>query len=326
MNASVLPTELTAPDIAAIETTIARLVQSRAGLIPQVHQHLIQAGGKRLRPTLTILAAEALGSRGERAVLFGALVELTHLASLIHDDIVDASATRRGRASVNARWSNGVAVLVADWLISAISEELLNHGEHAALAILSRAVKSMCEAELLHMEQRARTWHLAEATYIDIIRQKTGALMAAACELGGLAAGATEEQHGALREFGLSMGAAFQIQDDLLDLTGEADVLGKPVGTDIALGQLTLPVLYALEHSTDGLLSRLRTAVTVSSPEELDLPRLRELVAEAGGIDYARAAAEGFVQRAIDSLNCLPPGPAVDALAILARGATHRAA
>lgn len=316
--------ELAASEIAEVEATIAHAVASRAALIPQVHQHLVQAGGKRLRPTLTILSAKAFGPCDGRAVLFAAMVELTHLASLMHDDVVDNSATRRGTPSVNARWSNGVAVLVADWLIATVSHELIGRGEFPALRILTHAVRRMCEAELTHLAQRARTWTLSEATYLEIIRNKTGALMAAACELGALAGGATTAQAEALRAFGSALGMAFQIQDDLLDLTGDPEALGKPVGTDIAVGQLTLPVLYALENSTDGLLDQLRAAVTVTSPEQLDLARLRALVDEAGGIDYSRHAGERYVNEAVSHLSCLPSGPPTDTLRALAERAIHR--
>jgi len=317
-------TELAAQEIAEVETAIARIVASRSALIPEVHQHLVQAGGKRLRPTLTIVSAKALGRCDERAVLLGAMVELTHLASLMHDDIVDNSATRRGTPSVNARWSNGVAVLAADWLIATVTCELIARGEETALAVITGAVRRMCEAELTHLEQRARTWTLSEATYLQIVRDKTGALMAAACELGGLAAEAPVEQLDALRAFGFALGMAFQIQDDLLDLTGDPETLGKPVGTDIAVGQLTLPVLHALENSTDGLLDRLRAAVTVASPDELDLPRLRALVDEAGGLEYAREAAERYVNEALSHLALLPSGPPADALRSLAERALYR--
>ena len=325
-SSGLVGTDLAVREIAAVEAQIARLAASRTALIPQVHQHLVQAGGKRLRPTLTILSAKAVGECDDRAILFAAMVELTHLASLMHDDIVDNSATRRGQASVSARWSNGVAVLVADWLIAAISHKLIAHGEFAAVDILTGAVRSMCEAELLHLEQRARTWELPEATYLEIVRNKTGALMAAACELGALAGGATPAQTDALRAFGFALGMAFQVQDDLLDLTGDPAALGKPVGTDIAMGQLTLPVLYALENSSDGLLDRLRAAVTVTSPDELEIPRLRGLVEEAGGIEYARRTARRFAQEASDCLATLPAGPPVEALNHLATHAISREA
>ncbi|MGQ9729913.1 MAG: polyprenyl synthetase family protein [Candidatus Zipacnadales bacterium] len=311
-------------EMALVEAEIGRIVSARTALIPQVHQYLSQAGGKRLRPRLTILAAKAIGECTDRAILFAALVEITHLASLLHDDVVDESALRRGRPSVNAQWGNGVAVLMADWLIAQTSHELIAREEYAALEILARSVRDMCEAELAHIEQCAQDWQLPEETYIDIIRHKTGALMAAACELGGLAGGATAEQLQALQEFGLALGTAFQIQDDLLDLSGDTENLGKPVGTDIAMGHLTLPVLYALENSSDGLLEELKAAVTVASPEQLDLVRLRRLVEEAGGIAYARQVAAQQVEEAVESLRSLPSGPATSELARLAQEAICR--
>lgn len=315
---------LVAAELAAVEAEIARLVSSRAPLVPEVHRHLVQAGGKRLRPTLTLLAAKAAGECGERAVRFAAFIEITHLASLLHDDVVDDAATRRGKPAVHVRWSNGVAVLVADWLIARTYAELVPREETRAIEILAQTVRRMCESELRQIERRPDPWGVSEATCLESIAEKTGALMAAACELGGLAGGGTDEQLAALREYGVALGVAFQVQDDLLDLTGDTRVLGKPVGTDIATGQPTLPVLYALRTSSDGLLDELNAALTVLSPEELDLPRLRELVEQAGGVAHARQVAREHADCAVRALANLPAGPAAAALADLARGAVGR--
>jgi len=315
---------LVADEIAAVEAQIARTASSRAALIPAVHRHLVEAGGKRLRPALALLAAKTVGECTERAILFGALVEITHLASLLHDDVVDNATTRRGRPAVHVVWSNSVAILVADWLVARTHGELLERGETRAAQILAEAVRLMCEAELRHVERRDEPWHMSERTCLEIIAAKTGELMAAACELGGMAGGADDHQLRALREYGLALGSAFQIQDDLLDLTGDPRVLGKQVGTDIAMGQPTLPVVYALSHSSDGLLAELNQAVRVASPEDLDLAKLRELVDRAGGIVYARHTARSLVERAVEALQAVPPGPAVEALTDLAQQAVAR--
>jgi len=309
----------------AVESEIARLVSSRAALIPQVHQHLVQAGGKRLRPTLTILSAQAVGDCNERAIWFAALVEITHLASLLHDDVVDNATIRRGQPAVPVRWGNGVAVLVADWLVAQTYGELIPRDEIRAIEILASTVRLMCEAELRQIERRGDPWRVSEGTCLEIIAQKTGGLMAAACELGGLAGGGTDEQLAALRAYGVALGTAFQIQDDLLDLSGDPTVLGKQVGSDIAMGQPTLPVLYALRASSDGLLDELNAALQVSSPEELNLPHLRNLVEQAGGITYARQTAESHVERALQALADIPAGPPAEALRDLARQAIDRA-
>jgi len=308
----------------AVESEIARLVSSRAALIPQVHQHLVQAGGKRLRPTLTILSAKAVGECNERAIRFAALVEITHLASLLHDDVVDNATIRRGQPAVSVRWGNSVAVLVADWLVARTFSELVPGDETRAIDILANTVRLMCEAELRQIERRSDPWQVSEQTCLETIAQKTGSLMAAACELGGVAGGGTHDQLAALRAYGVALGTAFQIQDDLLDLSGDPTVLGKQIGSDIAMGQPTLPVLYALRNSSDGLLDELNAAVCVSSPEELNLPHLRDLVEQAGGITYARQAAESYVERGLQALADVPAGPPTEALAALAHQAIDR--
>ncbi len=275
----------------AVEALIERLTQSRAHLVPQIRRHLLQAGGKRLRPGLTIMCAKALGEPGERTTLLAACVEIVHTASLLHDDVVDNAHRRRGVVSANRRWGNSAAVLTGDWLVATVSHTLAQGGEHEALQVITGAVVQMCEAELAQMADGGTRWRprdvaaRTEEECLHIIEGKTAALIAAACALGAISVNSSDADRQAVYNYGWELGTAFQIVDDILDIAGEPEALGKPVGTDTVMGQPTLPVVCALRRSSDGLLRRLEEAVRAATT-------LRSFSTECG-----RAVGPGFHAR-----------------------------
>lgn len=298
-----------------LQSVLESFAQSRADLVPAVYRHTLDGGGKRLRPALALLCAKALGCTGERVVRLAASAELIHLASMIHDDVVDQADLRRGRPAANATWDNRASVLVADFVVAKVYADLAHRRELHALAALASAVDCMCEGELLHMQARSQNGALSEEQYYDVVRNKTGMLMAACCEIGAHAAGADERTSSELRAYGVELGTAFQIADDLLDLVGDPEEMGKPVGNDLGTGKLTLPILYALRNSHDGLRERISALSGSGKISPRDLHEVVSLVDTAGGIDYTRQAAQRFAQRAAEHLHVLPPSPARHALA-----------
>jgi len=311
-------------ELVAVEALIELLTESRASLVPQVRRHLLQAGGKRLRPALTITCAKALGEPNERTTLLAACVEMVHTASLLHDDVVDDADRRRGVPSANRRWSNTAAVLCGDWLVATASDALARHGEHDALRVLSAAVVRMCEAELRQLEDTADPWSITEEECLGVIQGKTAALIAAACDLGALSVEAPPEQREAVHHYGRLLGTAFQIVDDVLDIIGDPQALGKPVGTDVTIGQPTLPLVCALRRAAGDLLRRVEDAVRSGLPDEAGLQLLHGLVLEAGGVEGAQAIAKEHVEGAVAALDVLPASSAKQALLALAEAVLTR--
>lgn len=305
------------PDLERVEQKLKAAVHSRVQLIPDVFLHTLEAGGKRLRPALALLAGQATGGSNERTDEVAVAVELVHLASLLHDDVVDEAPFRRGRPTVNRLWGNKVSVLVADYLF-ATAFHLLSQGADAEMfQILSRTVDRMCEGELTQLSHEG-SLEVSEAEYLDIIAAKTGALMAAACELGARVSGASEETREQLRRFGLNLGTAFQMTDDLLDLTGEESQIGKPVGNDLRNGRLTLPLIYTLQHLNGSQRGRFVELVNRGPLTRDDFLFIRRLTAECGGFDYTRQAARNLIAEGQQALSALPPSAARKTLRRLA--------
>lgn len=307
--------EPVAPALALVEERLARLVpESVGGLAPIVYQQMLRAGGKRLRPLMTLLSCVAAGGDTDRAIGLAVAVEVLHLASLIHDDVIDEAEQRRGKPSARQQWGNRAAVLVGDFLVAEVFHSLAEELERKSLALLAQTVADMCRAELVHSDSSAE---VDEATYRRNIQGKTAALIGTVCEAGALAA-ENEAAATVLRQYGHRLGEAFQIADDLLDLYGEAGVVGKPVRQDLRKGHWTLPIIYALREGTPEQVQQLRQLLEQAQADE-EAARQAACLAEAlGGRAYAAQLAAELVAQAQQTLLSLPPSPARERLAELA--------
>jgi len=287
-------------DLERVEQALREAVHSDDPLLSGVAAHLVSAGGKRVRPMLTLCAAYAGATDGgdsparDEAITGGAAVELVHLGSLYHDDVIDEAETRRGVPSVNARWSNVVAILAGDYLLAAASEHAASLGADVA-ALLARTIGDLCRGEVLelqHLFDTSRT----EESYLSAIAGKTAALFATSCRIGGMVAGVSPSALEALTSFGHHLGMGFQIVDDVLDLTGTDASLGKPAGQDLTEGVYTLPVIYALDRSAE-----LRESI--GGPiEQSSLDHLRGLVTDEGATGAALDVARAQAKRADETL------------------------
>jgi octaprenyl-diphosphate synthase len=294
-----------------VQQELRRIVEADFGLITQVNSHLFQMQGKMFRPTLLLLAEEATGSSDERATTLGAVVELIHLATLVHDDSVDHSVLRRGMPTINSLFSHQVSVIMGDYLYSRAVIELVGLNDLEPLRVLSRVTNEMTVGEMRQLLAHDPLG-FSEEEYDLLIRAKTASLVAGSCEIGALHASRTERE--ALRRFGEALGMAFQIVDDLLDYTEDASVTGKPFGSDLREHKVTLPLIAALPNM--GEAERRAVSRLLHSPEPGD-----ELIAEvilavsnAGGLDYARERALQLAQQADTELDLLQPSAARDAL------------
>jgi octaprenyl-diphosphate synthase len=295
----------------AVEHELRRIIRSDFGLIADVNGHLLQMQGKLFRPTLLLLAEEASGVPDERSETLAAVVELIHLATLVHDDSVDHSVLRRGMPTINALFSHQVSVIMGDYLYSRAVVELTRLGDIEPLRVLSRVTNEMTVGEMRQLMAHDPL-AFSEPEYNLLIKAKTASLLSGACEVGALRAGARERE--SLRRFGEKLGMAFQIVDDLLDYTEEETVTGKPSGNDLREHKVTLPLIFALRNlAPDG---RRVVAALMASPEPSDqqIAQVISLVAESGGLEYARERAQELAQEAEVELDALPPSPARDTL------------
>ncbi len=315
--------------MARVETRLAEIARSDGATTAAIIAYTGATRGKRLRARLAFVCAEAFGDPGREEghvpaggtadallVDLAAAVELVHLASLLHDDLVDGSDTRRGMPTVARAWGAASAVLAGDFLFAAAFRMLVGNGQYHALAALAGALRAMSEAEI---EQLALLWDLSatEESYWRCVRGKTGSLFAAACEAGAAAGGAGPQECTVAHEFGMTLGCAFQAVDDLLDLIGDPARLGKPVGQDLGRGLLTLPVIRLLAAAGDRRVAELKRLLSERRSGEKAFQLARELVRSAGAADYARERISGLIDRANTCLAALPPRRRPLAMAIL---------
>ncbi|MGG7645155.1 polyprenyl synthetase family protein [Rhodovulum sp. YNF3179] len=284
-----------------------RMASEHAPRIPEVTAHLIEAGGKRLRPMLTLAAARLCGYGGPYHVHLAATVEFIHTATLLHDDVVDESEQRRGRPTANLLWDNPSSVLVGDYLFARSFQLMVETGSLRVLDILANASATIAEGEVLQLSA-ARDLRTDEEIYLKVIRGKTAALFAAATEVGGVIAGAPEEQVAALHRYGDALGIAFQIVDDLLDYGGVSQSLGKNTGDDFRERKLTLPVIKAVAAADAEERAFWTRVIEKGTQTEGDLATALEIMGRHGTLEATRAAALGWAAEARDALAPLPAG------------------
>ncbi|HEY2178285.1 MAG TPA: polyprenyl synthetase family protein [Caulobacteraceae bacterium] len=314
-----------AGDMARVDALIIARMQSPVSIIPALADHLINAGGKRLRPLLTVAASRLAGGSGEGALKLAAAVEFIHTATLLHDDVVDASQLRRGKTAAHLVWGAPPAVLVGDFLFARAFELMVETGAMGALEILARASRVIAEGEVLQMS-RAHDLDLDQETYLEIITAKTAALFAAAAEAGAVSAGAPQAKARALRAYGENLGLAFQLADDALDYSGAAETLGKNAGDDFREGKATLPLILAVARGpARGRAFFERTVVRREQGPD-DFRRARELIIAAGALDATLSLAETYADRAKQSLAEFAPSDWRDGLDALADFAVSRRA
>jgi octaprenyl-diphosphate synthase len=294
-----------------VQQELRRIVEADFGLIAQVNAHLFQMQGKLFRPTLLLLADEATGAHDPRATTLAAIVELIHLATLVHDDSVDHSVLRRGMPTVNALFSHQVSVIMGDYLYSRAVIELVGLDDLEPLRVMSRVTNEMTVGEMRQLLAHDPL-QFSEEEYDLLIQSKTASLVSGACELGALRAAPEERE--AVRGYGRALGMAFQIVDDLLDYVGDASVTGKPTGSDLREHKVTLPLIAALQRF--GERDRARVAELLRTPEPSDglIQEVVAAVADAGGLDYARGRALQLAEQADRELDRLAPSPAREAL------------
>ena len=307
-----------AGDMSDVNALIRERMASRhAPRIPEVTAHLVEAGGKRLRPLLVLAAARLCGYTGDKHLLLAAAVEFIHTATLLHDDVVDESRQRRGRPTANLLWDNKSSVLVGDYLFSRSFQLMVETGSLRVLDILANASATIAEGEVLQLTA-AQDLATTEAIYLQVVRGKTAALFAAATEVGGVIAGAPEAQVTALRTYGDALGIAFQIVDDLLDYGGDSSVIGKNVGDDFRERKLTMPVIRAVAAADATERAFWSRVIEAGDQRPGDLEEVLRLLDRHGAMERTRLTALDWAERAKAALAELPADDLRDMLADLA--------
>ena len=303
-------------DLQAVEQEYARQVESRVELIPQIGKYIQRSGGKRIRPALLLMASRLAAYRGDQAVLFASVVEFIHTATLVHDDIVDDSQVRRGQEAVHLRWGNEKTVLLGDYLYIKSMGMALSHDSLDVVRLLCEVTLRMIEGELYQLTKNGDI-DITEEQHFDIIRRKTAYLFGGCAEIGGRLGQVPEDQAEALREYGFNLGVAFQVIDDLLDYTATESELGKPIGSDLREGKVTLPVIYLLQRDGKTASDLVRHIVETGAATSDEWRELSLLIAQHRVIDSAYEKARESAEAAQRHLKLFPPSPEREALLAL---------
>jgi octaprenyl-diphosphate synthase len=308
-------------DMAAVDALIRARLASDVVLINQIADHIISAGGKRLRPMLVVLAGQACGPTTPDHHQLAAIIEFIHTSTLLHDDVVDESDLRRGRSTANALWGNAPSVLVGDFLYSRSFQLMVELDRMDVMRLLADTTNRIAEGEVLQL-LHVHNPDTDEAAYLRVIERKTAVLFAAGTQLGAMASGSGADIQRKLYDYGMALGYAFQIADDVLDYTADAEALGKNLGDDLAEGKATLPLIHAIRHSDAATADRLR--VIVQEGDAGAMPDVLAAIRATGGLDYSRERARHYAAMAEQALDGLPESEALAALRGLARYAVER--
>ena len=304
-------------ELMQVELEFERQARSNVQVIDYLGEYLRASGGKRVRPALAILSNYAVGGDGARynSIRMATVMEFLHTATLVHDDVIDKADTRRKRPTVNALYGNETAVLMGDWLYMSAFETSLAERSLPVLDILTSVTRKMTEGELLQLTLLGHA-EITEAEYFDVLKRKTAYLFSASCEIGSILGGATEKQRIALRDYGLNLGTAFQLIDDVLDFTSSEDVLGKAAGADLLGGKVTLPLIY-LREAEPKTLELVETVLSEGKYETVTQQELREALARSGALEQARTRADEYAKNARAALEILPDSEYCDSLRAL---------
>ncbi len=313
--------DLIRPDFDALNQLIPQQLTSDVKLVEEIGHYITESGGKRLRPLLVLLAANCLGYRGTQHHKLAAIIEFLHTATLLHDDVVDKSNLRRGRATANALWGNQPSVLVGDFLYSRAFQLMVDLGSLDIMAILSHATNVIAAGEVQQLANLGDV-SLIEADYMEVIRCKTAMLFQASSHTAGVLSTQNKSHINALEQFGLHLGLAYQLVDDWLDYAGDSQLMGKNVGDDLAEGKVTLPLIHALKHASKGQANIILKAV--AEPDSADIGAIAAIVQTSGALDYTREKAVNESLTAIGELQVLPENEYREALKVLARFAVSR--
>ncbi|MGF1547550.1 MAG: octaprenyl diphosphate synthase [Thiotrichales bacterium] len=315
------PLNLVTAEMQAVNQLIIQRLRSDVVLINQVGHYIVNSGGKRLRPMLVLLAGGACGVAGQRAHLVAAIIEFIHTATLLHDDVVDESKLRRGRETANALFGNEASVLVGDFLYSRAFELMVEVGSMRVMEILARTTNTIAEGEVMQL-LNVHDPDTTEARYLDVIHSKTAKLFEAATQLGAVLGARPAGEEQALAAYGMHLGTAFQLIDDVLDYEANEDKLGKQVGDDLAEGKPTLPLIHAMRIGMPEQAATIRRAIEHGGRDHIE--SVLEIVHQTGAMDYTRAVAEREASAARAQLDALPPSPHREVLVYLAEQAVQR--
>ncbi len=310
-------------DLRSVEREIALESVASVNAITAIGRYLQSSGGKRLRPSLVLLVSRMVGDCSPAAIRMAAVMEMIHTATLVHDDVIDTAQTRRGRPSTNIQWGNHTSVLAGDWLYMQAFHAAVRERNFRILEMLIALTQMMVEGELLQMDRLGRL-EISEADYMELVDRKTARLFSVCCRLGALVGGGDPRAEDMLSDYGWNLGMAFQLTDDVLDFTAREHVLGKPVGSDLREGKVTLPLIYALEQATSAERREVQTILRDRSYERVPFDRVVEIVQRYAGFERARQRGLAFTQRARDLISGFPDSPYQRSLSAIVELMTDR--